>query len=129
MPDLDGVLADIESKIETVQLQAAEDQVRDLLRTLGNEELRVWAVDIQRTIDHFFPKRRRALSAVLQGRLAPTLDAPDHALAGAQAPMEDLLASLGPTLAVLSNQHIFQWNTHYRDALSTFFEQAMDSLR
>jgi hypothetical protein len=130
MAELDALLAEIERQIDAVQVAAAQEQMTHLLKTIGDQELTIWEVDLRRTINHFLPKRRKALMALLERRLqgSPALEAA-HQAVGSHAELDDLIAALQSELANLSSLHIFQWSTFYRDSLSTLFDQFFDACR
>jgi hypothetical protein len=126
MADLEALLIEIEQLIPGEPAQA-EGRLRALIATLGVEELRSWQVDLQRTIDQFYPKRQRALSGVLEARVRSLEEAP-ASVAGAHADLDELTGPLVDALRVLSDQHIFQWSTFYHDSLYEFFDLIVDSV-
>jgi hypothetical protein len=130
MAELDALLAEIERQIDAVKVAAAQDQMTHLLRTIGDQELTIWEIDLRRTINHFLPKRRKALMALLEQRLhgSPAFESA-HEAVGSHAELDELIAALQSELANLSSLHIFQWSTFYRDSLGTLFDQFFDACR
>lgn len=130
MSELEDLLAEIEQLIRSVKVGEAESQMSSLINTVGVTELKVWDSDIRAVIALFFPKRQRKLTNLLNGRIE---DRPPEIrirlrsevfepLPTSTTPGENLIEDLQSRLEDLSNYHIFQWNTFYRDALSTFFD-------
>lgn len=126
MADLEALLTEIESLIPGVPSDA-EERLRALIATLGIEELRSWEVDLQHTIEQFYPKRRKALTGVLEARIR-SFEATPLAVTGAHADLDELIGPLVDTLRSLSDQHIFQWSTFYHDSLYEFFDLIVDSV-
>lgn len=126
MANLEALLTEIERLIPGVPAEA-EERLCALIATLGVEEVMSWQVDLQRTIEHFYPKRRRRLSGVLQARIRSLEETPAP-IAGTHADLDELMGPLGDTLRALSNEHIFQWSTFYHDSLYEFFDLMVDSV-
>lgn len=130
MSSIEQELAEVEQLVATVRPQEAEERLRSLIATMGDEELRVWEPDLRLTISRFFPKRRKALTAVLGERLQ--LDFSDG---GSSAPLtlavtdeelDELAKNFADDLRFLSERHIYQWSTYYRDYLSSYFDRFLD---
>ena len=104
--------------------------LRRLIGEMGQETLIEWRPTLEPVIERFFRKRRRGLQELLDARvsgrplevreraLAPTY--PDAALTPDQA--RDREKRLRSDLCELSERHIFQWATSYRDCLFRHLE-------
>jgi hypothetical protein len=132
MSEIDNLLEEVEQLIINAKPREAEERVRSLLSTIGDTELRIWEVDLRRTINRFLPKRRRALTAALDQRLGKAAAAseddavpPPHT----DIDLQQLAEVFAADLEELSEHHIFQWSTFYRDRLSSFFDQFFDGAR
>jgi hypothetical protein len=129
VPKIDQILAQVERLVETVKPQEAEDRLLSLIGAMGEEELRVWEADLRLTIGRFLPKRRKGLLLTLDGRLSETNGAPGGGLNPPAADPQlgvdvvSLRSELEEKLRFLSDRHIYQWSTFYRDALSIFFDR------
>jgi hypothetical protein len=128
VPKIDQILGDVERLVQTVKPREAEEKLRSLISTMGDEELKMWEADLRLTIDRFLPKRRKSLTLVLDRRLASDGASPPTLKLGSQEPKQE--SPLGPLqmafaeeLQDLSEHHIFQWSTFYRDTLSLYFDR------
>jgi hypothetical protein len=123
MSGIDDFLAQVDSLIVEVKPVEAEDRMRSLLTTLGPAELRVWEPDLRRTIGNFLPKRRNILSLLLDKLLqAPEQPSkPSEPSVNVPRPSDVIIDELKDDLQDLSEHHIFQWSTFYRDFLGDFF--------
>ena len=131
MPKIDHILSDVERLIETVKPQEAEDKLRSLLATIGDAELRTWEADLRLTIGRFLPKRRRALLATLEQRLRGGPDGEEGDwLPLRRGEVQDdpspnvpaLGEAFSDELQALSERHIYQWSTFYRDTMAAHFD-------
>ena len=105
----------------------AEERLRSLITTMGDEELRMWEADLRLTIGRFLKKRRKALSLELNQRLdgpeampEPLGPPPVDSLPAAD--LDALSADFTDELRDLSERHIYEWSTSYRDVLSVYFD-------
>ena len=130
MSNIDTVLEEVAELNATVRPADAEQRLHSLMSSLGDSELREREDDLRRAITQFLPKRRRRLTALLDGLVETVPNAP---VAGpAQAPdsdvdIEPLGAFFVDRLNELSQHHIFQWSTFYRDSLSRSFDQFLEA--
>lgn len=127
MEDIDETLAEIERLLANNRVQDADELLRALISDLGDKELQLWEVDVRRTIGRFFPKRRRDLTNSLEKRLrrkAPGFAQPTDA--ETTAALAEVAAELQVQLSELSNRHIFQWSTYYRDFLYSSFTRLLE---
>lgn len=140
MSEIEDVLLRVEQLVRDVRVAEADERLRDLLIAVGPTELRVWNDELRATITAFLPKRRRALTALLdelQRTAASASSAPRAPSATQQTtrqeagprvpPVTSQLAPLEETLRELSQNHIFQWATHYRDELGQWFSVTLDA--
>lgn len=97
--------------------RAAEQQLRELLETLGSADLDKWLPQIQLAIANFFPKRRKNLQVTLKALLNTSQEQPDDVVPAEdeEEEVERLKAKITEDLHELSEYHIFQWPTYYRD--------------
>lgn len=122
MSDIAEILQQIELLLQAVRPGDAENRLRSLLDTMGREELRVWEPDFRATIEKFLPKRRRNLNDLVDQLLTTSpLQVKDKAPTDSDAKVMPLLDDLDSRLRELSDHHIFQWSTFYRDSLAEFF--------
>lgn len=136
MPKIDRILAQVEQLVLAVKLQEAEDRLRSLIGTMGSEELGTWEADLRLTIGRFLPKRRNVLLRVLDERLAETDPRSGYRLnpplllsePGPGIDVEMLRTDLVRDLRVLSERHIYEWSTFYRDSLSVHFDRYAEAV-
>lgn len=133
MAEIQDTLTEAEGLIAAAQPNPAETLMRSLLAGLAEEDLLAWQIDLQRTIDRFLPKRRRALTAELERllghELEPESEQPESSPDRPRAPgpdSEHLAEMLRWDLADLSERHIFQWATYYRESLASYFDQYLE---
>ncbi len=97
--------------ITTVKPQDAEDRVRSLITTVGDEELRRWEADVRVTIGRLLPKRRQSLLLTLEQRLAggdvPPRDRLRVGEPEAGPNCDALSATFEDELRKLSQRHIY----------------------
>jgi hypothetical protein len=130
-----GEISDVLSEIDRLtalptEIENAEERLSSLIATIGDNELAVWGKDIRLTIDHFLPKRRRRLNAILDRRLSPRSGDQDDVGTSqntTEIDVAQLTIGLRETLAELSQYHLFQWSTFYRDALFTYFQRFFEA--
>ena len=132
MPTIDRILADVERLLTAVKPREAEAKLRSLLETMGDDELQTWAPDLRLTVNRFLPKRRRALLAELDRRLqkpepgaTPPVSPDAPLLRGLK--VDALAADFSSALHNLSESHIYQWSTFYRQVLSEYFDRFTDA--
>ena len=136
--EIEVVLDQVEQLVWKVRLTEADERLRSLLKTIGPAELRVWDPELRATIGRFLPKRRRALTTLLDelqqetATIVPNVSAEVEPVrlsrAGPQRGGNDivrLVRTLEETLRDLSDNHIFQWATFYRDNLGVHFRDLM----
>lgn len=128
--DIEARLTQIEARLARGQAEQPEAMLRRLIGQMGQQSLIEWRPTLEPVIERFFPKRRRGLQELLDARisgrpiqvreraLAPAY--PEAALPRDQA--RDLEKQLRDDLRELSERHIFQWATSYRDCLFRHFE-------
>jgi hypothetical protein len=129
MAKVDRILADVERLVATVKPQEAEERLRSLMQTMGDDELRAWDADLRVTINRFLPKRRKSLTLILDERIRPR---PPMESSPEPTPAVDLIAlqiQFETDLQNLSERHIYQWSTFYRDTLSQYFDSFLDAAR
>jgi hypothetical protein len=110
----------------TVKVGAAEELMRAIINSLSPAEMRSPSPRLQAALDSFFPKRKRALMNLIRTRLerSPDIDVldTDSGTVHAERPHKELASSLRQSLRVLSDRHIFEWSTHYRDEVAQWFD-------
>ncbi|XRQ08864.1 hypothetical protein ACN3XK_72335 [Actinomadura welshii] len=141
MPAIDDVLSTVGELVRTVRLDEAQAKLTELIENMPPAELRDNENRLRMSIEGFLPKRRRALTGQLEGRMkapaAPARLAPSPGRAAAPSPppdvanrsaegrtiraVNDKLAEFANSLSLLSQHHIFQWSTHYRQQMSRYF--------
>lgn len=131
MSDIRDVLDQVSVLIRAVKLDDAQQRLTGLLRTMGPPELRVWDQDLRAVIERFLPKRRKALTELLNRLLQDEILTQQNSPAGrlddqpSNRDLGELVLQLDRTLNLLSAHHIFQWSTFYRDELGEFFSSAV----
>ena len=115
---LDGIRALVAAN----RHREAEEALRELIASLDAVDLRDADSAISKLIGSFFPKRRRDLSTLFKARMAVL----EH---GGAELLRDFRASLRNRLAVLSDRHIFEWATYYREAIQDIFREAEELRR
>jgi hypothetical protein len=131
--DVANELKEIKSLLDSARPNDAEQRLRSLLARMDDGRLRSHANDVRAVIDAFLPKRRKELLAVLNQRESvittgaiPTNPGDGLVVSGR---WESFQKDLAACLNDLSDRHIFQWATSYRDAVRWTHEQATESLR
>lgn len=138
MSDIEVVLQEVEQLVRTVHPSEADERLRSLLDAIGPSELRVWDPELRATIARFLPKKRRALTTLLDElqqetrteipRIPSTAE-PGHDREEVQSTggteVAQVVCTLEDTLHTLSERHIFQWATFYRDDLGAYFRELM----
>jgi hypothetical protein len=142
--DINAELAKVTDLCRTVRLADAEERMRGILTDLSPEELRASESLLRSTIQAaFFKKRAQALLKLLEERVTlPQKPAPPVAESPLTAPPgpklvapsspefprlndEDVRARVTEfelSLRKLSDSHIFQWSTYYRDRITEDFD-------
>ena len=129
MAKIDWELEQIEELIRRVKVSEAEERMRALLFQFGRDELGVWEPDLRRTIAEFHPKRRRKLVDELDSLLATDHEILVTAPLATDLTPDDLRQRIESDLADLSERHIFQWSTFYRDAIDLWWPDLMNLAR
>lgn len=147
-------LADVSELNRTANPQAAEELFRAWLSDAPEDDLTVLEPEVRTVLNRFLRKRHNALTiaynqrlarvqaasrvrlSVARSEVAPAELAPEAVAEpsgpAAGSPDEEFrnytLKRLDERLVELSERHIFQWNTHYRDMVSEFFDPMMEFL-
>lgn len=126
------------SEIETLlrisdRIAAAEGQLLSLIRSADQNDIHAHLTAIKALIDRFYPRRRKALLTALDERLSESPERIERVDGGSRVvfrsvEIRDLQSELREGLATLSDQHIFQWTTFYRDFVDNSFKLAQDLL-
>jgi hypothetical protein len=121
-----------------VQVSAAEEEARALIEELDVVQLGEQARAIDAALQSFLKKRYKVLKTLLDEKLAgaarqASSEGAGHAEVRAPAGRgfraeDDLEATLVERFAELSERHIFQWSTFYRDFLGPLFPQIVSLL-
>lgn len=117
--DIEADLAEVSELCRIVRPAEAEGRMLAILQDLSDEDLRAAEPTLRATIQSaFLRKRGLALMAVLNARLAPPSGS--HAVSG-DSEVKARLTEFESTLKELSERHLFQWSTYYRDWLARDF--------
>lgn len=129
MPSVDDVLDQITVLCAAVRLQEAQEVLSSLIGELGPDELRVWEADLLTAIGLFLPKRRRQLAELLSTALAEVGDNREvgEGESAVSREMRTTLDRFQEDLTELSEYHIFQWGSWYRDAFTKFEDQFLEA--
>lgn len=126
-------LTAISGLIQANLVSQATQDMRNLIRELGPQELVLASHDLRILIEGFQKQRRRDLREELERRLGNVASAPsvsDGIKVRPQvslASTEHLLsARVSRMLRDLFNNHIFKWSPHYRDALRFMVDSALE---
>ncbi|MGN9769073.1 hypothetical protein ACTMS2_28355 [Micromonospora sp. SD12] len=152
-----SALAEI-ARMAISQPGPAQEHMTRLMDSVQQEQLKALEPSFRDAIEAFLPKRRRHLVEYLEKKLtapkpphppaparpptpatvfrrivaaapAPQIPAVRSAMRPVtQAEIDDRLAGLEDALHELSEKHIFQWQTLYRDWLSEDFDWFLDAL-
>jgi hypothetical protein len=129
MQSLEQQLDEIETLVAKIRINEAEDKLRGLLFAVGIDELKVWEPDILKTIERFHHKRKKALLQELEHRLHPVSTSTSQPAASVPPfSAERFRSELHERLKTLSEYHIFQWPTFYRDLVSQIYLRFIQSL-
>lgn len=128
--DIEARLTEIEDRLARGQAEQPEAMLQRLIGQMGQQSLIEWRPTLEPVIERFFPKRRRGLQELLDARIAGRpMEVRERALAPAypetalpRDQARNLEKQLRDDLRELSERHIFQWATSYRDCLFRHFE-------
>ncbi|MEU6876925.1 hypothetical protein [Streptomyces sp. NPDC046712] len=129
MLDVDAVLQEVERLCREVKPADAEALAATLIKGLTTGDLEARESQLRAVLDRAFLKKRKlALLALLDEKLhgPPPVPGPSS-----QAPtlVEDYwLEDFHAALQDLSDRHIFQWSTYYRDRLAEDFSYSLDRM-
>lgn len=128
MSTVDAALREIEGLCKAVKLDQAQDLANGLIEDLPIHDLEAWETRIRDVFTRaFLKKRRNALLAQLDEKLhgpSPSATSDTDDPAQAEDAEDDWLPEFLAALQDLSDRHIFQWSTYYRNRLAedfTFF--------
>lgn len=117
---IEAVLAEAEELISKHQFNRAYSNLVGLFQQGSLVDIRRFQEPIREIIDRFMPKKRRNLGEELERRLqqdgSTVVQTPDEPPAQS-ARLQEMMESLPGRFAELSEWHIFQWSTYYRDEL------------
>lgn len=132
--DIEARLTEIEDRLAIGQREEPDAMLRRLIRQMGRQSLIEWRPTLEPVIGRFFPKRRQGLRELLDARIAGRLmEVRERALATAYP--EAAISSdqtraweeeFRCDLSELSQRHIFQWATSYRDCLFRHFDHLLE---
>lgn len=110
--------------------EALQREVEALIDSNDARSLRELEPELRQIVGCFLPKRKKQLTAVLDGKLKggdvqPTVSSRDGAPPVWN--LRDLRDDCSDRLQELSSYHIFQWTTHYRKDVGDIFEAALDA--
>lgn len=119
-------LQNIETMLNNLRYVGAEQQLGRLIQTLDSRDLEAWVPELRRTIERFLPARRSKLNDLMSQRLKAPVIPPKELEPIKPAPdniseVIGLQQEIRQQLAELSEHHIFQWSTSYRDAVGQIF--------
>ncbi|MFJ3790388.1 hypothetical protein [Kitasatospora sp. NPDC090091] len=129
MPDVDTVLQDVERLCREVKPAEAEALATTLIKGLATDDLEARESQLRAVFGHAFHKKRKlVLLALLDEKLYGPPPASTSS-SQAAAPAEDYwLEEFHTALQDLSDRHIFQWSTYYRDRLAEDFAYSLDRM-
>jgi hypothetical protein len=133
---IEAVLAEAEELISRHKYNDAFDNLISLFQQCSQVDIKRLDEPIREIIGRFMPKKRRKLCDELDSRLRHSgkvaaadgePDVPDQP--GHPIHLQQFVASLEGRFAELSQWHIFQWPTYYRDELKSITGDTVELLR
>ncbi|HHT8833901.1 TPA: hypothetical protein ACT5B7_005566 [Burkholderia cenocepacia] len=130
---IEAVLAEAEELISRQEVNKAFENLISLFQQCSQVDLKRLQDPITEIINRFLPKKRRKLNEAFSSRLghdeasAPPGDSPGGA--NGPAMVQDFITSLGDRFGELSEWHIFQWSTYYKDELRAITAETVELLR
>lgn len=123
-------LDEINTLVSIVKIQDAETLFRELLEEIDPTEKNNFRELLKQTLDRFHKKRRSALFALFdlpaETPLPPISEPPNLVVKRrGSVSSADFRARLRNALYELSEQHIFQWSSFYRDLLRPLFSESL----
>jgi hypothetical protein len=129
---IEAVLAEAEELISRHRVNMAFDNLISLFQQCSQVDLKRLQDPITEIIDRFLPQKRRKLGEAFKSRIdgeahgtpdssSDTLDNPTS--------LQDFNTSLQNRFEELSQWHIFQWSTYYKDELRTIMAETVELLR
>lgn len=108
----------------------AERQLASLIIDLGPDEVERWLPEIELAIAFFFKKRKRSLLATLESvrKKSRIEDEGDAKSEQAERELDDFIMKIQIDLHELSDLHIFQWPTYYRDWIGDTIDKLLTML-
>ncbi|MGV3725086.1 hypothetical protein [Hydrogenophaga sp.] len=132
---IEAVLAEAEELISRHKYNDAFDNLISLLQQCSKVDIERLHDPIKEIIGRFMPKKRRMLGEELHSRLrrsgkAPAKDTESDAPSRSHPiRLQKFITSLDSRFAELSEWHIFQWSTYYRDELKAIVADTVELLR
>ena len=132
--DIEARLTEIEDRLAIGQREEPEAMLQRLIRQMGRQSLIEWRPTLEPVLERFFPKRRRGLRELLDARIAGRpMEVRERALAPvypeAAMSADQIHAwekEFRSDLHELSERHIFQWATSYRDCLFRHLDHCLE---
>ncbi|MFE2567295.1 hypothetical protein [Streptomyces mirabilis] len=129
MSQVDAALQEITRLCREVKPSEAQDLTTALIQRLTTVELEAQETQLRTAIERSFLKKRKiALLALLDERLYGRPPAPDPTPQATAPTEDDWLDEFRAGLQDLSDRHIFQWSTYYRDRLAEDFSHLLDRM-
>jgi hypothetical protein len=130
---IEAVLAEAEELISRHQYNIAFSNLISLFQQCSRVDIGRLNEPIKEIIGRFMPKKRTRLREVLNsriGQIEATTDAKSPVVLSEQSVrLHQFVSSLNGRFAELSEWHIFQWSTYYRDELKVIMADTVDLLR
>ncbi|MBQ0997059.1 hypothetical protein [Streptomyces sp. RK62] len=129
MAGVDAALQEIARLCKEVKPEEAQALAVALIEGLYTGELEARETQLRKAFEGaFLRKRKIALLALLDERLHGPAPAPDPAPQAPTQAEDDWLEEFRAALQDLSDRHIFQWSTYYRDRLAEDFNYFLDRM-
>ena len=132
--DIEVRLTEIETELRQGHGAQPEVMLTELMRQMRKETLTQWRPTLEPVIEHFQPKRRQRLleflDARIRGRATQAMEPATTPVypVSPTAVQRDLEAEFRQELRELSEKHIFQWTTSYRDCLFGHFDLRLSQI-
>ena len=132
--EIEASLTQIEAELRQGHGEQPEMMLKELMRRMRKETLTEWRPTLEPVIERFQRRRRRRLLEFLDARIrGRATEVRESSLASAH-PMHpvveqrDAEAEFRDELRELSEKHIFQWATSYRDCLFHHFDLRLSQI-
>lgn len=129
---IESVLAEVEELISRRRVNAAFDNLLSLFQQCSQVDLKRLQDPITEIINRFMHKKRRELGEAFRSRIEGDTPEPLDSSSESRdnsAKLQRFIDSLRNRFDELSEWHIFQWSTYYKDELRAIMAEMVELLR